>query len=244
MTAPPRAALGPRVIVALDRPDRDSALRLAQQLPPDGCRLKVGYELFTACGPAMVEDLQALGFEVFLDLKYHDIPNTVAGACAAAARLGVWMLNVHAGGGRRMLEAAAEAVSQAGTGGRRPPLLIAVTVLTSLAQEDLADIGLPGSPGERAGSWARLSADCGLDGVVCSAHEAAGIRERCGDAFLRVTPGVRPAGAGRQDQRRTMTPGEAMAAGASCLVIGRPVTGAPDPAAALLAIRRELGEGG
>ena len=237
-----RARLGPRVIVALDHPDRDSALGLARQLPSDGCRLKVGHELFTACGPAIVEDLQTLGFEVFLDLKYHDIPNTVAGACTAAARLGVWMLNVHAGGGRRMLEAAAGAVEQVATAVGRRPLLVAVTVLTSLAQDDLDDIGLPGSPGERAASWARLSADCGLDGVVCSAHEAAGVRERCGDAFLRVTPGVRPAGVDRQDQRRTMTPGEALAAGASCLVIGRPVTAASDPAAVLLAIRRELGE--
>lgn len=227
---------GPRLIVALDYPQAAPALALAARLDPALCRLKVGKELFTAAGPALVETLQQRGHEVFLDLKFHDIPNTVAGAVRAAAGLGVWMVNVHASGGRRMLEAARAAVAASA----RPPLLIAVTVLTSLERADLAETGLDVEPATQVDRLAVLSRDCGLDGVVCSAQEAARLRALCGADFRLVTPGIRPASSEAGDQRRTMTPAGALAAGADYLVIGRPVTGAPDPAAALADIAAGL----
>ena len=217
------------VIVALDFPDQSSALSLVERLEPSLCRLKVGKELFTRLGPAFVEKLVDKGFDVFLDLKFHDIPNTVAAACEAAADLGVWMMNVHASGGRRMMEAARERLE----GKSHRPRLIAVTILTSLGEEDIREIGFSGSPAENVLRLAALAQSSGLDGVVCSPLEAAAIREQAGSDFLLVTPGVRPATASLDDQKRVMTPADAMAAGSSYLVIGRPVTGAEDPLKAL-----------
>lgn len=226
----------PHVIVALDYAQFDAALALAQQLDPKLCRLKVGKELFTRAGPAAVETLQGLGFEVFLDLKFHDIPHTVAQAVKAAAELGVWMVNVHAMGGRRMMEAAREALQ----GYSQRPLLIAVTVLTSMEAQDLQDIGLHGDVLEHVRRLAALTKDSGLDGVVCSAREAAGLRQLWGDDAILVTPGIRQPGAPADDQRRTVSPAEALQLGASQLVIGRPITQALDPQAALEHILREI----
>ena len=228
----------PKIIVALDYPEAAPALALADRLQPAMCRLKVGKELFTACGPALLEQLMRRGFEVFLDLKFHDIPNTAAHACKAAAGLGVWMVNVHALGGRRMMEAAREAVAQAA----RPPRLIAVTVLTSMAQQDLAEIGIGATPAEMVLRLAKLARDSGLDGVVYSAQEAALLRQHCGKEFCLVTPGIRPAQASLDDQSRVMTPQAALQAGSSYLVIGRPITQAPDPLRALLDIHNEIGD--
>ena len=226
----------PRIIVALDFADTASALALVERLDPATCRLKIGNELFTAAGPALVKTLVERDFAVFLDLKYHDIPNTVAKACKAAAALGVWMINVHALGGRAMLDAAREALAHEA----HPPMLIAVTVLTSLAAGDLADLGIAGEPLQTAARMARLAQSCGLDGVVCSAREAAGLRQECGAGFCLVTPGIRPAQAAQNDQQRVMTPREAIESGADYLVIGRPITHASDPLAALRAINREI----
>jgi len=226
----------PKIIVALDYPDAQSALALAVRLQPALCRLKVGKELFTAAGPQLVEQLMQRGYEVFLDLKFHDIPNTTAQACKAAAALGVWMINVHALGGRRMMEAAREAVAQAA----RPPKLIAVTVLTSMAQEDLAELGIAATPAEMVLRLAALARASGLDGVVCSAQEAAMLRQHCGGEFCLVTPGIRPADAEAFDQTRIMTPRAALENGASYLVIGRPITRAADPLLALQSISREI----
>jgi orotidine-5'-phosphate decarboxylase len=227
---------GPRVVVALDLSDGAAALSLADRLSPDLCKLKVGKELFTAAGPGIVETLVRRRYGVFLDLKFHDIPNTVAQACRAAARLGVWMLNVHALGGSEMLRAGREALGH----GTDRPLLVAVTILTSMGGADLQEIGLVGTAEEAAQRLAGLASGCGLDGVVCSAHEAAGIRERFGSRFLRVTPGIRLESSPVDDQKRVMTPTEAVAAGANYLVIGRPVTRAADPVAALQAISRAV----
>jgi orotidine-5'-phosphate decarboxylase len=228
-------ASAPRVIVALDYPDAASARALASRLAPELCRLKVGKELFTAAGPAVVEHLVQRGFDVFLDLKYHDIPATVAQACRAAAALGVWMLNVHALGGRAMMRAAREALA-----GARGPHLIAVTVLTSHAQSDLDEVGIQGSPPSAARRLAGLARECGLDGVVCSAQEAPALRAEHGPGFLLVTPGIRMAGDAADDQKRITTPQVAVESGASYLVVGRPVTRAGDPLAALSAINREI----
>lgn len=231
----------PRVIVALDVADTGSALALASKLDPAACALKVGKELFTSAGADLVRELVARGFRVFLDLKFHDIPNTVAQACAAATRLGVWMLNVHASGGRAMMAAAREAVERtAREEGIARPLLIAVTVLTSLTADDLAAIGIDATPDEQVLRLARLAQAGGLDGVVCSAREAATLKRSLGRAFLLVTPGIRPTGADLDDQARVMTPSQAIAAGADYLVIGRPITAHPDPAAALAAIRASI----
>lgn len=225
-----------KIIVALDFPDAASALALASRLAPALCRLKVGKELFTAAGPDLVRTLVGRGFEVFLDLKFHDIPNTVAAACRAAASLGVWMLNIHASGGRRMMEAARDALADLA----HPPLLIAVTVLTSMSGEDLTETGVADGPAEQVLRLARLAQSCQLDGVVCSAQEAAMLHTRLGADFRLVTPGIRPAGADTADQRRVMTPVEALKAGATDLVIGRPITGAIDPLAALQQIRSDI----
>jgi len=227
----------PKIIVALDYPAAAPALALAERLQPALCRLKVGKELFTAAGPGLIEQLQQRGFEVFLDLKFHDIPNTTAQACKAAASLGVWMVNVHALGGRKMLEAARDAIAHS----TQQPKLIAVTMLTSMAQEDLADIGIDVTPAEMVLRLAKLAQDSGLDGVVCSAQEAALLRGHCGTDFCLVTPGIRPAQASLDDQSRVMTPLAALQAGSSYLVIGRPITKADDPLQALLAINREIG---
>lgn len=225
-----------RVIVALDAPSQAQALAMARRLEPAQCRVKVGKELFTAAGPGVVEALHGLGFEVFLDLKFHDIPNTVAGACRAAAALGVWMLNVHASGGRRMMLAAREAVD----GAANPPLLVAVTVLTSMEAAELPDIGVGDGLDEQVSRLALLAEECALDGVVCSARETPVLSAARRPGFLLVTPGIRPAGSDTGDQRRVMTPGEAIAAGSAYLVIGRPVTGAADPAAAVRRINEEI----
>ena len=224
------------VIVALDYSTAAEALALARQLSPSLCRLKVGKELFTHCGPALVEDLQGVGFEVFLDLKFHDIPNTVAGAVRAAAELGVWMVNVHASGGRRMMEAAAEALQ----GFSSRPQLIAVTVLTSLSDDDLRELGYRESSGERVLALARLAAGSGLDGVVCSAMEAPDLRRERGQNFSLVTPGIRLAGDNPGDQRRVVTPADAISLGSDYLVIGRSITGAREPLEALKRVHTEL----
>jgi orotidine-5'-phosphate decarboxylase len=232
----------PKVIVALDFANPMHALALADRLNPDACALKVGKEMFVVAGPEPVRWMVARGFRVFLDLKFHDIPNTVAQACAAATRLGVWMLNVHAAGGAAMLGAARKSVdATAAETGRPRPLLIAVTVLTSLSDADLADTGVPDAAPHQALRLARLTAASGLDGVVCSAVEAPGLRAALGPKFKLVTPGIRPAGSPRDDQARIITPESAMANGADYLVIGRPITQAPDPVAALDAINVSLG---
>jgi orotidine-5'-phosphate decarboxylase len=233
-----------KVIVALDFEEPVRALALADRLDPAACGLKIGKELFVVAGPELVRWLVARGYRVFLDLKFHDIPNTVAQACAAATRLGVWMMNVHAAGGRAMLTAARAAVDKVATEqGRTAPLLIGVTVLTSLADADLREIGVATSATEQALALARLAASCKLDGVVCSAIEAPTLRGALGGAFKLVTPGIRPADSARDDQARNMTPEEAVANGADYLVIGRPITRAPNPLAALGAINASLGVG-
>lgn len=230
---------GSRIVIALDFPSAAGALAMAKRIDPSRCRVKVGMELFTATGPAIVEKLQRLGFEVFLDLKFHDIPNTVVGACRAAASSGVWMLNVHACGGRRMMAAAREAV---GDGDDRP-LVIAVTVPTSMERGDLAETGVTAALSDQVRSLARLSYDCELDGIVCSATDLGHLRQSFGQSFdagfLRVTPGIR-LNADAGDQRRVATPGDAVRAGADYLVIGRSITRAPDPIAALAAVERDI----
>jgi orotidine-5'-phosphate decarboxylase len=226
----------PRIIVALDFAEPEQALALLARLHPGLCRIKIGKELFTRGGPALVEKVIARGFAVFLDLKFHDIPNTVAQACKAAADLGVWMVNVHTLGGRKMLEAAGDAIAACAT----RPLLIGVTLLTSLDAQDLRDIGITATLEEQVVRLASLAQQSGLDGVVCSAREARSLRARFGPDFCLVTPGIRPDGAATQDQSRTMTPAAALHAGATYLVIGRPITQAPDPLAALESIRADI----
>lgn len=226
-----------RLIVALDFSDASGALELAARLEPAICRLKVGKELFTSAGPALVDELSRRGFQVFLDLKFHDIPNTVAQACMAAARLGVWMVNVHALGGRRMMAAAREALERSVA----RPRLVAVTVLTSMEPADLAEVGVAGDPEAEVLRLAGLARDSGLDGVVCSAREAALLRREMGRDFCLVTPGIRPAGAARDDQGRVTTPLDAIRAGADYLVVGRPITRAADPGAAARALAAEIG---
>lgn len=224
------------IIVALDYPSLADAVSLAQQLDPASVRLKVGKELFTREGPAVVEALQKLGFELFLDLKFHDIPNTVAAALKSAAALGVWMVNVHASGGRRMMEAASEALA----GSNTRPLLTAVTVLTSMTDADLAETGITVPAAEQVKRLALLAQDCGVDGVVCSAQEAPLLRDLCGNDFLKVTPGIRPAGSAAGDQRRIVTPAQALALGVSHMVIGRPITAAASPTQAVADILQSL----
>lgn len=229
----------PAIAVALDMTDPEAAFGLADRLDPALCRLKVGKELFTACGPRVVEGLHERGFDVFLDLKFHDIPNTVRAACRVAAGLGVWMLNVHAFGGRAMLEAAREGLASPGY----TPLLVAVTVLTSLDRQDLAGVGLDEEPAVVGQRLTRLALDAGCDGVVCSAREVADYRERFGGDPVLVTPGIRPHRSASDDQKRDMTPAAARQAGADLLVIGRPITRSGDPAAALREIVAELEPG-
>lgn len=223
------------VIVALDFPSERETMQLVEQLDPSSCRLKVGKELFTRCGPALVKQLVAKNFDVFLDLKYHDIPNTVAHACAAAADLGVWMLNVHSLGGERMMLAAKQALSE-----KDSPLLIAVTWLTSSGQPELDALGIKATPEEMVSRLALMTKNSGLDGVVCSAQEAPLLRQNMGEDFLLVTPGIRPADTKKDDQCRVVTPAKAIADGASYLVIGRPITQAEDPCKVLLTINSEI----
>jgi orotidine-5'-phosphate decarboxylase len=228
----------PRIIVALDFAEAGQAIAFVDQLDPALCRLKVGKELFTAAGPRLVEQLVQKNFGVFLDLKFHDIPNTVAKACEAASKLGVWMINVHASGGRAMMEAARNTVEKSAN----PPLLIAVTVLTSMDQPTLREVGVAGNLQDQVLRLASLTKDCGLDGVVCSAQEAPLLREKLGQDFCLVTPGIRPASAGKDDQSRVVTPADALRQGASYLVIGRPITQAADPLLALRMIHHEISE--
>ncbi|AKX50429.1 orotidine-5'-phosphate decarboxylase [Thiopseudomonas alkaliphila] len=214
------------IIVALDFPTHDAALAMAARLNPAQCRVKVGKELFTRCGPAVVEALQAKGFEVFLDLKFHDIPNTTAMAVKAAAELGVWMVNVHCSGGLKMMAACREELEKRSG---MNPLLIGVTVLTSMEQADLAGIGLDLAPREQVLRLATLAAQAELDGLVCSAQEAVELKSNFPQLSL-VTPGIRPAGSAANDQKRILTPAQAIQAGADYLVVGRPITQAADPA--------------
>ena len=225
-----------RIIVALDFDSDTAAVALVEKLDSERCRLKVGQELFSRSGPHLVEKLVQDGFDVFLDLKFHDIPNTVARACMAAAELGVWMINVHASGGRHMLESAREAVA----GCAHQPLLTGVTVLTSLSAEDLSTLGMDARPEQQVLRLARLSHAAGLDGVICSAREITPLRTVLPYSFKLVTPGIRPASASAHDQKRTMTPAQAVAAGSDYLVIGRPITQADDPLQVLIRIEAEI----
>lgn len=225
-----------KIIVALDYAQAQDAIHLVEQLDPAICKLKVGKELFTAAGPGLVEKLVTKGFKVFLDLKFHDIPNTVAKACEAASNLGVWMLNVHASGGSAMMEAALEGVGKS----HNQPYLIAVTVLTSMSQANLTELGIQNSIEEQVLKLATLTKQASLHGVVCSAMEAQMLRKEMSDDFLLVTPGIRPANASLDDQTRVMTPSKAISMGASYLVVGRPITQAQDPLAALHAINEEV----
>lgn len=225
------------IIVALDFEQQQAAFELVAQLDPQLCRLKVGKEMFTHFGPDFVKQLHHRGFDVFLDLKFHDIPNTVAKAVKAAADLGVWMVNVHASGGSKMMVAAKEALMPFGDD---KPALIAVTVLTSMEQSDLTELGISLSPAQQVLKLAQLTQQAGLDGVVCSAHEAELLKTQFGKSFQLVTPGIRPSFAAADDQKRVMTPHQAVSAGVDYMVIGRPITKAKDPLAALQAIYQEL----
>jgi orotidine-5'-phosphate decarboxylase len=225
-----------RIIVALDFPEQQLALDMADRLDPELCRVKVGKELFTAAGPQVVSELHARGFEVFLDLKFHDIPNTVSGACRAAARLKVWMLNVHASGGAAMMQAARHAIDSES----HRPLLIAVTILTSLADADVRAIGFSGTVRENVERLALMAEKAGLDGVVCSAAETPGLRKIVAPAFKLVTPGIRLPEDDKGDQARVVAPRDAIAMGSDYLVIGRSITGAADPAAKLRQIQLEI----
>lgn len=226
-----------KVIVALDYDNQADALAFVDKIDPASCRLKVGKEMFTLFGPEFVRELHKRGFSVFLDLKFHDIPNTCSKAVRAAAELGVWMVNVHASGGERMMAASREILEPYGND---RPLLIGVTVLTSMEQRDLAGIGLDLAPQQQVMRLATLTKNSGLDGVVCSAQEAAMLKQSLGQAFKLVTPGIRPAGSDVGDQRRIMTPYEAIQAGSDYLVIGRPITQATEPAKVLAAINASL----
>ncbi|GAA3958844.1 orotidine-5'-phosphate decarboxylase [Allohahella marinimesophila] len=233
----------PRIIVALDTPHRDLVTSLIQHLDPSLCRLKIGKELFTACGPALIGQLRQRGFDIFLDLKFHDIPNTCAAAVREAARLGVWMVNVHASGGSEMMRASREALAEF----ENPPLLIAVTVLTSFSEEAFGELGFGPSIADVTKRLAGLAMAAELDGVVCSVHEVAGLKAAYGDSCLTITPGIRPVAAPDQpvqskpdDQKRVASPEEARAAGSDYLVIGRPITQARDPGAVLRAIHASL----
>ncbi|PSW18399.1 orotidine-5'-phosphate decarboxylase [Photobacterium sanctipauli] len=229
--------LDPKVIVALDYPSQDEALAFVDRIEPGSCRLKVGKEMFTYFGPDFVRKLHDRGHSVFLDLKFHDIPNTCSRAVAAAADLGVWMVNVHATGGERMMAASREILEPFG---KDRPLLIAVTVLTSMEASDLRGVGIDREPQDHVLNLARLTKNSGLDGVVCSAQESTLLKGELGAEFKLVTPGIRPAGSAAGDQRRVMTPVEAVSAGSDYLVIGRPITQAQDPASVLAEINKTL----
>lgn len=229
-----------RVIVALDFATENDAWQMIEFLDPNRCRVKVGNELFTRAGPAFVSRIINAGFDVFLDLKYHDIPTTVAGACSAAADLGCWMVNVHASGGRNMMSAASECLARY----QMRPQLIAVTVLTSLDGTSVAEVGFTTGAEQLVLRLAVLGQECGMDGVVCSTHELGAIKQRCGQGFVAVTPGVRPKGSASDDQRRVATPSRAIAAGADFIVIGRPITRAVNPGHALDSVYAEISQTG
>ncbi len=223
------------VIVALDFPSSEETLAFVRQLDPSVCQLKIGKELFTATGRSLVENLVNQGFKIFLDLKYHDIPNTVAQACKVAAQMGVWMVDMHASGGSRMMEAAAEAIANE----HNKPLLIAVTVLTSMEQSDLTELGIQNTVEQQVINLATLAKKSGMDGVVCSAHEAKPLKQTLGNDFLLVTPGIRLSHGIHDDQRRIMTPSEALTAGSDFLVMGRPITQAKDPLLVLRSVNED-----
>ncbi len=225
------------IIVALDYDKKDEALQLIDKLDPEMCRLKIGKEMFTLFGPQLVKDIHSRGFDLFLDLKFHDIPNTVAKAVTAAAELGVWMTNVHASGGLAMMQAAQNALASYG---QDAPLLIAVTVLTSMSDDELKLLGINVTAAEHVKRLAALTKQAGLNGIVCSAQEASMLKAEFGQEFKLVTPGIRPVGADKGDQHRIMTPSQAIAAGSDYLVIGRPITKAADPLAALSDIHGSL----
>jgi len=229
------------IIVALDFASERETMQLVDQLEPALCRLKVGKELFTRCGPSLVKQLVDKKFDVFLDLKYHDIPNTVAKACVAAADLGVWMLNVHALGGEKMMQAARQALANRNASTDETPLLIAVTWLTSSGQAELDALGIKATPQEMVARLAKMTKNAGLDGVVCSAQEAPLLRQSMGPDFLLVTPGIRLADSQQDDQCRVVTPEKAIADGASYLVIGRPITQSSDPCKVLRTIISDIG---
>jgi orotidine-5'-phosphate decarboxylase len=234
---PNEAIQNPRVIVALDYDDKDTALAFVDKLSPSLCKLKVGKEMFTLFGPEFVKSLVGKGFDVFLDLKFHDIPNTVAKACKAAAELGVWMVNVHASGGLPMMQAAKLAIENSNNPNTK---LIAVTVLTSMDQEQLSGVIDGVTPEQQVLRLAGLTEKAGLDGIVCSAQEAAALRKRYNDDFLLVTPGIRPSGSQAGDQKRVMTPPDAINDGVSYLVMGRPITQASDPMAVLVEVNESI----
>lgn len=226
----------PKIIIAIDVSNRSDAIKLAKKFDPKLCRLKIGLELYTAEGPVILELIQNLGFEIFLDLKFHDIPNTVARACAVAANMGVWMINVHALGGLEMMSVAREAITKAS----HQPLLTAVTILTSHTQNDLSTVGITISMEECVTQLANKARQAGCDGVVCSALEAGTLREKLGADFILVTPGIRPDGEMLNDQKRAVSPARAIETGANYLVIGRPITDAEDPVQALLNIHESI----
>ncbi|HGJ5876558.1 MAG TPA: orotidine-5'-phosphate decarboxylase [Arsenophonus sp.] len=226
------------VIVALDYHELNKALTFVDNINPKDCRLKVGMQMFTLYGPQFIQTLHNRGFQVFLDLKFHDIPNTVAQAVKATAEIGVWMVNVHASGGVRMMTAAKQALVEYG---KDAPLLIAVTVLTSMEQDDLQQIGINQTPVDRTLQLAKLVKQCDMDGVVCSAHEASTLKSAFGDDFLLVTPAIRPSGDEVADQRRIMPPEQAMNTGVDYMVIGRPITHSADPVLTLKQINRSIG---
>ncbi|WOT06822.1 orotidine-5'-phosphate decarboxylase [Shewanella youngdeokensis] len=225
------------ILVALDYNNRNEALELIDKLDPEMCRLKVGKEMFTLFGPQIVSDIHSRGFDLFLDLKFHDIPNTVAKAVSSAAELGVWMTNIHASGGLAMMEAAKRALEQYGD---KAPLLIAVTVLTSMNDDELRMLGINVCASEHVLRLAALTQQAGLDGVVCSAQESSLLKSKFGEDFKLITPGIRPLGTDNGDQHRVMTPSKALAAGSDYLVIGRPITQAADPLKALHAIYHSI----
>lgn len=237
MPASPIAHVTSPILVALDFDDINQALMLVDQIDPQCCRLKIGKEMFTRFGPNLVRDLHSRGFDIFLDLKFHDIPNTVAKAVSVAADLGVWMVNVHAAGGLRMMEAARKALVSYG---EQAPYLIAVTLLTSMDEIDLKELGIVQSSSDYTLNLAKLAKRAGLDGVVCSAQEAILLKKELGLSFKLITPGIRPAGSELGDQRRIMTPKQAQDAGVDYMVIGRPITQAADPAASLQSILQVL----
>jgi len=226
-----------KVVVALDFDNKDEALSFVDKIQPSDCRLKVGKEMFTHFGPEFVKELVNRDFDVFLDLKFHDIPNTVAKAVAAAADLGVWMVNVHASGGLKMMEKAKEALLPYGD---KAPLLIAVTVLTSMTEEDLIGVGINRTPAEQVQHLASLTKKANLDGVVCSAMEAESLKQLLGKEFKLITPGIRPLGSNADDQKRIMTPKQALDVGVDYLVIGRPITKAENPHSVLQEINLSI----
>lgn len=226
-----------KILIALDYDDQQAALDFVKQLSPDSCRLKVGKEMFTYFGPAFVKELIDLDFDVFLDLKFHDIPNTVAKAVTAAAKMGVWMVNVHASGGFEMMSKAKQALAPFGD---KAPLLIAVTVLTSMDETELKRLGVEKTPQEQVIYLAKLAKEAGLDGVVCSAQEAQQLKVELGAGFKLVTPGIRPVGSDAGDQKRIMTPKQAIDAGSDYLVIGRPITQADNPVAVLADVNKSI----